>query len=328
MAADGAAFVVAALDPYRIGRSEPSPGKSVMPKAHVNGIIIEHDSFGSEDAEPMLLISGLGVQMTRWTAPFCQLLAAQGFHVIRFDNRDVGLSTHFADTPAPDLAAVAGALARGERPGVPYTLDDMAGDAVGLLMALGIERAHIVGRSMGGMIAQIVASEHPERTLTLTSIMSTSGNPGLPPSSPEAMAVLMQRAPHPSQDEKGFLDHSVRAARILGSPGFPFNEVAQRAQALSEAKRAYDPAGFGRQIAAVVASGDRRARLNTIAVPTLVLHGAADPLIPLAGGKDTAANIKGAELRVIEGMGHEIPPGLYESLALAITDNARRAHSP
>jgi pimeloyl-ACP methyl ester carboxylesterase len=295
-----------------------------MPKARVNGISIEHDSFGSEDAEPMLLISGLGVQMTRWTAPFCQLLAAQGFHVIRFDNRDVGLSTHFADTPVPDLAAVVGALGRGERPDVPYTLDDMADDAVGLLEALGIEQAHIVGRSMGGMIAQIVASEHPKRTLTLTSIMSSSGNPGLPPSSPEAMAVLTQRSPHPSLDEKGFLDHSVRAARILGSPGFPFDEVAQRAQALGEAKRAYDPTGFGRQIAAIVAAGDRRARLNTIAVPTLVLHGAADPLIPLAGGADTAANIKGAELRVIEGMGHEIPPGLFETVALAIADNARR----
>jgi pimeloyl-ACP methyl ester carboxylesterase len=298
-----------------------------MPKAHVNGINIEHDGFGSEDAAAILLISGLGVQMTRWTAPFCQMLAAQGFHVIRFDNRDVGLSTHFADSPVPDLAAVAGALARGERPELPYTLDDMADDAVGLLEALGIERAHIVGRSMGGMIAQIVASEHPERTLTLTSIMSSSGNPGLPPSSPEAMAVLTQRAPHPSQDEKGFLDHSVRAARILGSPGFPFDEAAQRAQALGEAKRAYNPAGFGRQIAAIVAAGDRRARLNTIAAPTLVLHGAADPLIPLAGGKDTAANIKGAELRVIEGMGHEIPPGLYQTVVQAIADNARRART-
>lgn len=327
-ATDAAVFVVAALAPYRIYRREPSPGKSVMPKAHVNGISIEHDSFGSEDAEPILLISGLGVQMIRWTAPFCEKLAAQGFHVIRFDNRDVGLSTHFADSPVPDLAAVAGALARGERPDVPYTLDDMADDAVALLDALGIKRAHIVGRSMGGMIAQIVASEHPERTLTLTSIMSSSGNPGLPPSSPEAMAMLTQRAPNPSLDEKGFLDHSVRAARILGSPAFPFDEVAQRAQALSEAKRAYDPAGFGRQIAAIVAQGDRRARLNTIAVPALVLHGAADPLIPLAGGEDTAANIKHAELSVIEGMGHEIPPGLYETVALAIAGNALRAHSP
>lgn len=298
-----------------------------MPKAEANGISIEHDSFGSKDAEPILLISGLGVQMIRWTVPFCESLAAHGFRVIRFDNRDVGLSTHFPDAPVPELDVVAGARARGERPDIPYTLDDMADDAVALLDALDIERAHIVGRSMGGMIAQIVASEHPRRTLTLTSIMSTSGNPDLPPSSPAAMAVLMQRSPHPWQDEDGFLDHSVRAARVMGSPGFPLDEAAQRAQALVEAKRAYDPAGFGRQIAAIVATPDRRARLNTIAVPTLVVHGDADPLIPLAGGEDTAANIRGAELRVIEGMGHEIPTALYETLALAIANNARRARS-
>lgn len=298
-----------------------------MPKAEANGISIEYDCFGSEDAEPILLISGLGVQMIRWTAPFCEKLAAHGFRVIRFDNRDVGLSTHFPDAPVPDLDVVGGARARGEPPDVPYTLDDMADDAVALLDALGIERAHIVGRSMGGMIAQIVASRHPERTLTLTSIMSSSGNPGLPPSSPAAMAVLMQRAPHPGQDEEAFLDHSIHAARIMGGPDFPFDETAQRAQALLEAKRAYDPAGFGRQIAAIVASGDRRAQLNMIAVPALVVHGDADPLIPLAGGKDTAANISGAELRVIEGMGHEIPAGLYEILARAIADNARRARS-
>jgi pimeloyl-ACP methyl ester carboxylesterase len=296
-----------------------------MPKAEANGINIEYDSFGPEDAEPILLISGLGVQMIRWTAPFCEQLAAHGFRVIRFDNRDVGLSTHFSEAPVPDLDVVAGARARGERPDVPYTLDDMADDAVALLDALGIERAHIVGRSMGGMIAQIAASEHPQRILTLTSMMSSSGNPGLPPSSPAAMAVLMQRPPHPWQDEEGFLDHSVRVARIIGSPGFPFDEAAQRAQALLEARRAYDPAGFGRQIAAIVATGDRRARLNTIAVPTLVVHGDADPLIPLAGGEDTAANIRSAELRVIEGMGHEIPTGLYETLAHAIANNARRA---
>jgi pimeloyl-ACP methyl ester carboxylesterase len=296
-----------------------------MPKAEANGISIEYDSFGSEHAEPMLLISGLGVQMIRWTAPFCALLAAQGFHVIRYDNRDVGLSTHFSDAPVPDLASVAERQARGERPDVPYTLDDMADDAVALLDALGIARAHIVGRSMGGMIAQIVASRYRERTLTLTSIMSTTGNPDLPPSSPEAMAALTQPAPHPAQDEEGFLDHSVRTARVIGSPGFPFDEGAQRVQARLEARRAHDPAGFGRQIAAIVATGDRRARLKAIAVPTLVVHGADDPLIPLAGGKDTAANIKGAELLVIDGMGHEIPAGVYEALALAIADNARRA---
>jgi pimeloyl-ACP methyl ester carboxylesterase len=251
------------------------------------------------------------------------MLAAGGFRVIRFDNRDVGLSTHFAEVPVPALAAVAGALARGERPDVPYSLYDMADDAVGLLDALGIEQAHIVGRSMGGMIGQLVASEHSGRTLSLTSIMSGSGNPALPPSTPEAMAVLTQRPPHPSQDEPGFLDHSVRAARVLSSPGFPFNEAAQRAQALVAAKRAYDPAGFGRQIAALVANGDRRARLRTITVPTLVIHGAADPLIPLAAGEDTAASVPGAKLRVFEGMGHEIPPELYEPIARAIVDHAK-----
>src|ERR1700692_107718 len=252
-----------------------------MPKAEANGISIEYDSFGVEDAVPILLLAGLGVQMIGWTVPFCEILAAGGFRVIRFDNRDSGLSTHFAEASVPALAAVTGALARGERPDVPYTLYDMANDAVGLLDALGIEQAHIVGRSMGGMIGQLVATEHPERTLSLTSIMSSSGNPALPPSTPEAMAVLTQRPPHPSQDEQGFLDHSIRAARVLSSPGFPFNEAAQRAQALVAAKRAYNPAAFGRQIAALVANGDRRTRLSTIAVPTLVMHGTADPLIPL-----------------------------------------------
>ncbi|OWK39165.1 alpha/beta fold hydrolase [Fimbriiglobus ruber] len=295
-----------------------------MPKAKANGIALEYDSFGAEDAEPVLLITGLGVQMTRWAVPFCEILAGLGYRVIRFDNRDAGLSTHFNDLPVPELATVALAVARGERPDVPYTLYDMAADAVGLLDALGIERAHIVGRSMGGMIAQLVASEHPHRTLSLTSIMSNTGNPGLPSATPEAMAALTSRPPHPSEDEESFLTHSVAFARVIGSPGYPFDEAAQRAQALADAKRAYNPAGFGRQIAAIVATGDRRARLKTITAPTLVVHGADDPLIPKAGGEDTAANIKGAELKVIPGMGHDLPPALYETVALAIAANARR----
>jgi pimeloyl-ACP methyl ester carboxylesterase len=198
-------------------------------KTKANGIAIEYDSFGSEEAEAILLISGLGVQMIRWTVPFCETLAAQGYRVIRFDNRDVGLSTHFDDAPVPELVTVVSALARGEQPNVPYTLYDMANDAVGLLDALEIERAHIVGRSMGGMIAQLVASEHPHRILSLTSIMSSTGNPGLPPATPEAMAMLTQRAPHPSEDEEGFLAHSIALARAIGSPGYPFDETAQRA---------------------------------------------------------------------------------------------------
>ncbi|HEX3375246.1 MAG TPA: alpha/beta hydrolase [Candidatus Acidoferrales bacterium] len=291
-----------------------------MPKASANGISIEYDSFGKQESAPVLLIAGLGVQMIGWTEPFCNILASKGFWVIRYDNRDVGLSTHFAEAPVPDFSAIAGALVRGERPEIPYTLHDMASDAVGLLDALGIQQAHIVGRSMGGMIAQIVASEHPGRTSSLTCIMSSSGNPALPRSTPEAMAALTQRAPHPLQDEQGFLNQRVRAARVLSGPGFPFDEAAHRTQALVAANRAYNPDGFGRQIAAVVANGDGRALLNKITVPTLVVHGTADPLIPLVAGEDIAANVPGAYFKVFEGMGHDFPPELYEPIAQAIAD--------
>ena len=296
-----------------------------MPGVHANGLTIAFDSFGRQGADPILLISGLGVQMIRWSAPFCLALASQGFRVIRFDNRDVGLSTHLDDAPVPDLGAVSQALGRGERPGAPYALRDMADDAVGLLDALEIGRAHVVGRSMGGMIAQVMASERPHRVLSLTSMMSSTGNPGLPAPAPEAMAVLGRRGPDPRQDEAGHVAHSVDSARVIASPGFAFDERAQRAQALAEVRRAYNPAGFARQVAAMITAGDRRARLNTIVAPTLVLHGAHDLLIPLAGGQDTAAHIPGAELRVIDGMGHDLPTELHESFAHAIAANARRA---
>lgn len=290
-----------------------------------NGLTIEFDSFGPEDAEAILLISGLGVQMIRWTVSFCAALASQGYRVIRFDNRDVGLSTHLDEAPVPELNALAQALGRGDRPNVPYTLYDMADDAVGLLDALKIERAHVVGRSMGGMIAQLMASEHPHRVLSLTSIMSSTGNPNLPGPSPEAMAALTRRGPNPSENEAGYLAHSVASARVIASPGFPFDEDAQRAQALTEVRRAYNPAGFGRQIAAMITAGDRRARLNTIVAPTLVLHGAEDLLIPMAGGQDTTMHIRGAELIVIDGMGHDLPSELHKPFVLAITANAKRA---
>ncbi|QCI64330.1 alpha/beta fold hydrolase [Phreatobacter stygius] len=299
-----------------------------MPKATANGIAIAYDSFGPKAAEPILLISGLGVPMIRWTLPFCQALAGHGYQVIRFDNRDIGLSTHCDGAPVPEIAAVAAAVARGERPDVPYTLHDMAEDAVGLLDALGIERAHAVGRSMGGMIAQVMASEHPHRVLSLTSIMSSTGNPDLAGATPEAMAALTRPAPHPLEDQAGFLAHSLALSRVIGSPGYPFDEAAQRVQALAELARAYNPAGFGRQIAAIAAAGDRRARLSTITVPTLVVHGAADKLVPAAGGRDTAANIRGAELKVIDGMGHDLPPELHETIIQAIVGNARRARLP
>lgn len=294
-----------------------------MPRTEANGIEIEYESFGAHDAETILLISGMGDQMLRWTVPFCELLAARGYRVIRFDNRDVGLSTHFTDAPFPDMATLAGALTKGERPEVPYTLHDMARDALGLLDALQIERAHVVGRSMGGMIAQLLAADYPHRARSLAAIMSSTGNPGLPQARPEVMAMLMRRPPNPVDDEDGFLAHRAAFARTIGSRAYPFDETAQREHALAELKRAYSPSGFGRQLAALAVTGDLRPRLKTITLPTLVIHGADDPLVPPACGKDIADNIRNATLMIVEGMGHELPPQLYETVADAIAHNAR-----
>lgn len=295
-----------------------------MSRFEANGIALEYDSFGNEASEPMLLISGLGAQMTRWTVAFCELLAAQGFRVIRYDNRDAGLSTH-STQPVPDIATLAATLGRGERPEIPYTLADMAADAAALLDALGIERAHIVGRSMGGMIAQLFAAAYPERTLSLTSFMSSSGNPALPPTDPEVMGLLMGRPTSAHDDREGYLAQSVAFSRLISSPGYGFDEAAERAQILSDLERAYNPAGFGRQIAAIAVDGDRRERLSRITAPTLVIHGEDDKLLPAAGGRDTAANIAGAELKIFAGMGHDLPPQLYEEIIQAISANARRA---
>lgn len=286
------------------------------------------ERFGADDAPAVLLISGLGVQMTRWSVAFCKALASRGYCVIRFDNRDVGLSTHLDTAPVPDFAVLAAALGRGERPDLPYTLGDMAQDAVGLLDALQIERAHVVGRSMGGMIAQIMASDHPDRVLSLTSIMSSTGNPALAGPAPEAMATLTRRGPDPRRDRSGYLEHGVAAARVIASPGYPFDEGAQRRQASAELDRSYNPAGVARQIAAVGAAGDRRGRLRAISAPTLVIHGARDPLFPLGAGRDTAANIRGAELLVIDGMAHDMPAELDGTFVRAIAANARRGGQP
>ena len=295
-----------------------------MAEVRANGISITYDSFGVDTAPPVLLIMGLGAQMTRWRPEFCEQLAARGFRVIRFDNRDAGLSTHLVEAGMPDMATVAAAVQKGEKPDVPYTLSDMAADATGLLDALGIERAHIVGASMGGMIAQLVAADYPGHTLSLTSIMSTTGNPALPRATPEAMAVLTNRPPHPS-DEEAYLAHSLAAARVIGSPAYPVDEAVQRAQSLDDVKRCYEPTGFARQIAAVTATGDRRAKLKTITAPTVVVHGADDPLVPVQGAHDTAENIPGAKLVIIPGMGHDLPPALYDTLIDAIVGVAERS---
>lgn len=293
-----------------------------------NGINLCFDSFGDHDAQVILLISGLGTQMIRWTTLFCEELASRGYRVIRFDNRDSGRSTHFLDSRAPDLVALISAATGGMPINVPYTLHDMAADAIGLLDALSIERVHVVGRSMGGMIAQPIASEYTGRVSSLTSIMSSTGNPRLPSPSPDVMEIMTRRAPSPYEDESGFLEQSLAFARRIASPGYAFDEASHRALILEEIERGYDPSGFARQIAAIAATGDLRPRLARVVVPTLVIHGTDDPLILPRCGQDIAASIAGAQLMLINGMGHDLPSELYGKVADAIHLTALRGSYP
>ena len=246
-----------------------------MPKIKANGIEIEYDCFGNNDAEAVLLISGLGTQMTRWSETFCQILAELGYRVIRFDNRDAGLSTHFDSASMPDLAAIADAVSRGETPNVPYTLFDMAKDAVGLLDALKIKRAHVVGRSMGGMIAQHMAIQAPQRLLTLTSVMSSSGAKGLPHASPEVVRVMLRRPD--GRNPTAVLDYYVKLFTVIGSPAFPVPLPERRERLMLGMQRGFYPEGTHRQTLAVIADLDRADQLAGIRTPTLVLHGKADP---------------------------------------------------
>lgn len=292
-----------------------------MPHVQANGLSIYAESHGPTGAETILLIMGLGAQMTRWPPAFWQRFVDAGYRVVLFDNRDVGLSDKLDEAGLPDTPAIFTALASGQQPPAAYNLDDMAADAVGVLDAFNIEKAHIVGASMGGMIAQLVAADYPERVLSLCSLMSTTGNRELPPAKPEAIAVLNNRGPDPREDLEGFLAHSVIGARAIGSPGYPAAEETIRANAKATFERAFSPAGFMRQYAGVMASPDRRPKLKSIAVPTLVIHGVDDPLVPVEGGKDTAANIPDAQLLLIPGMGHDLPIELHAQLANAILAN-------
>lgn len=294
-----------------------------MANATINGISIEYDVQGPADGAPLLMIMGLASQMTRWPPAFYEKLVAKGFRVIRFDNRDVGLSQKF--TGAPSVESVVGAMMQGKKPDIPYTLDDMAADAVAVLDHLGIRRAHVVGASMGGMIGQLVAADYPERVLSFTAIFTSTGNPAIPPAKPEAMAVLTTRAPDPAKDMEAYLDHAIRNAYVIGSPGYPFDEKVARERLRADALRSYWPTGAGRHLAAVIANGDRRPKLSNIKAPVVVLHGDADPLVSVEGGKDLAANIAGAELRIVPGMGHDLPPGLYDTIVDAISRAVERA---
>ena len=295
-----------------------------MARVPANGIEIEYDSFGSKKGRPLLLIMGLGGQSIMWDEGFCEALAERGHFVVRYDNRDVGLSTKFDADGIPNVIELMQQAAAGTRLAVPYTLDDMADDAAGLLDALGLDSAHVCGASMGGMIAQTVAIRHGARVRSLVSIMSSTGNPSLPPAKPEAMAVLMTPPP---TDRASSLDAAVRTWRTIGSPGFPFDETKIRARAGRLYDRAFYPQGTARQLAAILAHGSRVEKLRDVSVPTLVIHGAADPLVPLEGGRDTARAIPGAELLVIEGMGHDLPEGAWPQLVGAISEHTAKAEA-
>lgn len=295
-----------------------------MSTLQANGLTLGYDRFGDADDEAMLLISGLGVQRLRWADSFCERLAATGFHVIRFDNRDAGESTHFFNAPVPDFAALAAALHAGLVPSVPYTLHDLTNDAVGLLDSLGISRAHVVGRSMGGMVAQLLAGTHAPRVQSLVSIMSSTGHHSLPATAPDVMAMLTRPAPDPRADEAAYLAHGVAFARRIAGTGFPFDEDAHRALLRAELVQTQGPGGMMRQLAAIAATGSLRPVLSLVQAPTLVVHGGDDALIPPGCGRDTADHIKGAEFRLVEGMGHDIPAELFDDLVQGITANAKR----
>jgi pimeloyl-ACP methyl ester carboxylesterase len=282
-----------------------------------NGITIAYETFGEPSQRPLLLVMGLGAQMLLWHEEFCAALADRGFFVIRYDNRDSGESTHFHDAPAPDVFAAMG----GDMSSASYTLEDMADDGVGLLDALGIDAAHVVGASMGGMIAQTIAIRHPERVLSLTSIMSTPSPQVGPPTDAAAAALLSP----PASSREEAIERSVEISAVIGSPGYPADEEWGREVAGRSYDRGYDPVGVARQLVAIQASGDRTAALRGVRVPTLVVHGAADPLVQVAGGEATAAAVPDAELIVFDGMGHNLPRELWPAIVDAITRTADRA---
>ncbi len=288
--------------------------------ARVGDIELCHETFGDPADPALLLIMGLGTQMIAWPEGFCRQLTGRGFFVIRFDNRDIGRSTHLRGQRAPTLKQL---LLR-DKSAAAYSLSDMAGDAAGLLDHLGIERAHVAGASMGGMIAQTLAAERPDRVRTLASIMSNTGHiwrgtPGL-----RAYPIFVRK---PAAGPEAAIDAVVDTFRLIGSPGFPFDEGELRAAAQLSFERGHNPAGSGRQLAAILAAGDRTRQLRTITTPTVVIHGTKDRMIRPSGGRATAAAIPGARLVEIEGMGHDLPRGAWDRIVDAIADNAQRENA-
>jgi pimeloyl-ACP methyl ester carboxylesterase len=288
-----------------------------MPRARSNGIELEYDTFGDPSAPVLLLVMGLGTQMIAWDEPFCEALAERGFHVIRFDNRDIGLSTWLDEAPVPDLGEV---IAGTQTP--PYSLSDMAADTVGLLDALDIEAAHLVGASMGGFIVQLVAIEHPERVLSLTSIMSGPGGSDAVPATAEAMAVLLTRPP---TEREALIEHGVMVGRVISGP--LYDEERARASRTRAADRAVNFDGTARQLAAIMAAPSRIPGLRGVGMPTLVIHGDVDPLVPPENGRRVAQAVPGARLLTFAEMGHDLPPAIWPAVIDAIAKNAMAAET-
>lgn len=294
-----------------------------MPQVQANGIAIECDSFGDTANPAVLLVMGLGTQMIAWPEPFCEMIAENGFHVIRFDNRDVGLSQKFDDAPTP--GALTGLLRDllGLRPRkLAYTLEDMADDAIGVLDALGIERAHVVGASMGGMIAQIASVRHADRVLSLTSMMSSSGNRKMQKARLRDLGPLLtRRRPAPDAPREEQVDYLVHVWTAIGSPGELLDEDRIRGMVERSVERSVDVRGLARQSAAIAASGSRRALLQQVACPTLVLHGKKDILLPALAGFDTVMHVRGAMVEFIDDMGHDLPEPLWGRMVQSIASH-------
>ena len=277
-----------------------------------------YETFGSPDAPPLLLVMGLASQMLVWEEDFCEQLASRGFWVIRFDNRDVGRSTVLREAPVPKRWQ----LALRDPKGAAYTLDQMADDAAGLLDHLEIPAAHIVGASMGGMIAQALAIRHPDRVLSLVSIMSTTGNRRVGRPRPRLALRMLSRV---ARDRDGYIADHLQTYREIGSPDYGFDEAARRRLAARMFDRGIHRAGSARQIAAIVTADDRTGGLRRLDTPTTVIHGAADPLVHVSGGRATAAAIRDSRLMVVPGMGHDLPRQLWPQILDAITENSERA---
>jgi pimeloyl-ACP methyl ester carboxylesterase len=292
-----------------------------MPTVHANGLDIEYESFGRDGDPAILLIPGFASTLISWPDSLCDGLAAKGFRVIRFDNRDIGRSTHLTALGQMNLAAMIAKVEAGETVASPYSLDDMAADAAALLTALGVDRAHIAGASMGGMIAQLFALNHPQRAKSLISIMSTTQRRGLPNGKPEAFAAIVTPPASPSREDR--IARGLAVWRVIGSPGYPPTDQELLAFVTRNIDYApYDPPGIGRQMAAVLAAPPRHERLTTLKIPALVIHGADDPLIPASGGEDVARSVPGAELLIVPGLGHDFTEAAVPIYLKAIGDFA------